>query len=104
MVKNKFFPIVLLVIFCALVSCQSASAEEQTVKLTVPGCKWAGTAARVGSILNSINGVAQVATDPDNHTATVTFDTKKTTLDAIKKKALADGDFPVEGEPQIIKN
>jgi hypothetical protein len=27
----------------------------------------------------------------------------KTTVDDIKK-ALADGDFPVEGEPQLIKN
>ena len=103
MLKNKCFSIVVLVLFCALVSCQTAIAEQQTVKLTVPGCKWTGTAARVGSILNSINGVAQVATDPANHTATVTFDTTKTTVDAIKK-ALADGDFPAEGEPQIIKN
>ena len=39
MLKNKYFSIALLVLFCALVSCQSAIAEEQTVKLTVPGCK-----------------------------------------------------------------
>ena len=39
MLKNKCFSIVVLVLFCALVSCQTAIAEQQTVKLTVPGCK-----------------------------------------------------------------
>jgi hypothetical protein len=39
MLKNKYFSIVVLVLFCALVSCQTAIAEQQTVKLTVPGCK-----------------------------------------------------------------
>jgi hypothetical protein len=39
MLKNKCFSIFVLVLFCAIVSCQSAIAEEQTVKLTVPGCK-----------------------------------------------------------------
>jgi len=32
----------------------------------------------------------------------VTFDVKKTTIEAIIK-ALADGGFPVEGEPQVLK-
>ena len=77
-------------------------AGEKTVKLTVPGCKWAGTAARVGSILNDIDGVSKVATDPEKHTATVTFDDTKSNLEAITK-ALADGGFPIEGEPEIIK-
>ena len=77
-------------------------AGEKTVKLTVPGCKWAGTAARVGTILNAIDGVSKVATDQEKHTATVTFDDKKSSLEAIKK-ALADGGFPIEGEPEIIK-
>ena len=99
--KNKFLSIVVLLFFC-FVACQSAIAGEKTVKLTVPGCKWAGTAARVGTILNDIDGVSKVATDPENHTATVTFDDKKSNLEAIKK-ALTDGGFPVEGEPEIIK-
>jgi len=43
-----------------------------------------------------------VATDPENHTATVTFDTKKSNPEDIKK-ALADGGFPVEGEPETIE-
>ena len=77
-------------------------AGEKTVKLTVPGCKWAGTAARVGTILKGIDGVSKAATDPEKHTATVTFDDTKSTLEAIKK-ALADGGFPVEGAPEIIK-
>ena len=75
---------------------------EKTVKLTVPGCKWAGTAARVGTILNDIDGVSKVATDPKNHTATVSFDDKKSNLEVIKK-ALTDGGFPIEGEAKIIK-
>ena len=77
-------------------------AGEKTVKLTVPGCKWAGTAARVSSILNGIDGVSKVVTDPEKHTATVRFDDSKSNPAAIKK-ALADGGFPVEGEPEIIK-
>jgi len=44
----------------------------------------------------------KVATDPEKHTATVTFDDTKSNLEAIKK-ALADGGFPVEGETEIIK-
>ena len=36
------------------------------------------------------------------NTAIVTFDNEKTNIEAMKK-ALADGGFPVEGEPQIIK-
>lgn len=99
--KKKFFSIVVLLTFC-FIACQSAMAGEKTVKLTVPGCKWAGTAARVGSILNDIDGVLKVATDPEKHTATVTFDDTKSNLEAIKK-ALADGGFPVEGETEIIK-
>jgi hypothetical protein len=38
MKKNKFLSIVVLLTFC-FISCQSAIAEEKTVKLTVPGCK-----------------------------------------------------------------
>ena len=43
-----------------------------------------------------------MTTDPEKQTATVTFDDKKSNLEAMKK-ALADGGFPVEGEPEIIK-
>jgi hypothetical protein len=32
----------------------------------------------------------------------VTFDSEKTTVEAIKK-ALASGGFPVEGEPKLLK-
>ena len=56
----------------------------------------------VGTILSNINGVLEIDTDPKNHTATVTFNQKKTSIEAIKK-ALSDGGFPVEGEPQILK-
>ena len=102
MKKRKVVSVVLLAAICVLMVGQSVIAAEATVKMTVPGCKWAGSAARVGSILKDINGIAKVDTDPEKHTATVTFDTKKTDVEAIKK-ALADGGFPVEGEPQVIK-
>lgn len=102
MKKKKVLYILLLATFCVLVSFQSVFAAEKTVKLTVPGCVWAKTAARVGSILKGINAVSKVDTDPKNHTAIVTFDNEETNIEAMKK-ALADGGFPVEGEPQFLK-
>ena len=99
--KKKFVSVLVLVAFC-LIALPSAGAAEKTVTLTVPGCKWAGTAERVGTILKGISGVAQFDTDTKNHTATVTFDAEKTTVEAIQK-ALADGGFPVKGEPQFRK-
>jgi copper chaperone CopZ len=56
----------------------------------------------VGTIITNINGVLEVDTDPANHTATVTFNEKKTTVEAIIQ-ALVDGGFPIEGEPQFLK-
>jgi copper chaperone CopZ len=56
----------------------------------------------VGTILSNINGVLEIDTDPVNHTATVTFNEKRTNIETIKK-ALADGGYPVEGEPQVLK-
>ena len=99
--REKFLSALVLVTFC-LIAMQSAGAAEKTVTVTVPGCKWAGTAARVGTILNGISGVSKVDTDTEKHTATVTFDSEKTTMEAINK-ALADGGFPVEGEPTFLK-
>jgi len=60
------------------------------------------TSLMVGTILSNINGVLEVETDPANHTATVTFNVKKTNVEAIKK-ALADGGYPVDGETQLLK-
>ncbi len=51
----------------------------------------------MGSILKGIKGISKFDTDPENHTATVTFDNEKTNVEKMKK-ALADGGFPVEGE------
>ena len=101
MQRKKLLSLLIVLVFCAI-ACQSAIAEEKTVKFTVPGCKWAGTAARVGAILNGISGVSKVDTDSEKHTATMTFDSEKTTVEAIKK-ALTDGGFPVEGEPTYLK-
>ena len=102
MKKKKLLVLTLLATFCLLVSFQSVRATEKTVTLTVPGCVWAKTAVRVGSILKGINGVSKVDTDPINHKAIVTFDSEKTSVEKMKK-ALADGGFPVEGEPQFLK-
>ena len=49
-----------------------------------------------------MSGVSKVDTDTEKHTATVTFDSEKITVDGIKK-ALAAGGFPVEGEPTFLK-
>ena len=102
MKKNKSLLVILILALFIIISYQSLLASEKTVVLTVPGCVWAKTAARVGSILKSIDGVSNVDTDPANHTTTVTFDNEKTNLETIKK-ALADGGFPVKGDPKIIK-
>ena len=99
--KKKFLSVLVLVAFC-LIALQTAGAAEKTVTLTVPGCTWAGTAARVGTILKGMSGVSKVDTDVEKHTATVTFDSEKITVEEIKK-ALADGGFPVEGEPAFLK-
>jgi copper chaperone CopZ len=60
------------------------------------------TFLRVSSILEGINGVLEYAVDPASHTATVTFDNKKTTVEKIEK-ALSDREFPVEGDPRFLK-
>jgi copper chaperone CopZ len=49
-----------------------------------------------------MSGVSKVDTDSENHTATLIFDSEKTTVEVIKK-ALAGGGFPVEGEPTFLK-
>ena len=100
--KSKFIIVVLLSALFVFMSCQSSLATEKKVKLTVPGCVWAKTADRVGSILKGIDGVSKVDTDPKNHTAIVTFTNEKTNVETIKK-SLADGGFPIEGEPQFLK-
>ena len=38
MKKNRFLSLVLLAMVCTVITCQSAYAEEKTVKLSVPGC------------------------------------------------------------------
>lgn len=99
--KKVVFIIALAAIFSLAASFQLVLAGQKAVKLKVPGCVWPGTAARVGSILKGVNGVADYETDTKNNTATVRFDDEKTDVAAIKK-ALADGGFPVEGEAQFL--
>ena len=99
--KKKILFIVLLATFCIFTSYQPLLAAEKIVKLTVPGCVWEKTAARVGSILKAIDGVSNIDTDPKNHTATATFDNEKTNLETMKK-SLADGGFTIEGKPLFL--
>jgi copper chaperone CopZ len=40
---------------------------------------------RIRSILEAVDGVLAVDTDPGRHTATVTFDPNKTTVEAMKQ-------------------
>ncbi len=51
---------------------------------------------RVGSILNAIEGVFEASASHLDHTATVTYDTRKTNPE-VMKEVLAERDFPVEG-------
>ena len=101
MKKNKLLYLILFTAFC-IMACQSIIGAEKTVRFAVPGCLWPTTSLMVGTILSNINGVLEIDTDPANHTATVTFNQKKTNIEAIKK-ALSDGGFPVEGEPQVLQ-
>jgi copper chaperone CopZ len=50
---------------------------------------------RVSSILNEIEGVLEADAFHLDHTATVTYDTRRTEPE-IMKEALAKNDFPVE--------
>jgi copper chaperone CopZ len=50
---------------------------------------------RVSSILNEIEAVLQAEANSVDHTATVTYDTRRTEPE-IMKEALAKNDFPVE--------
>ena len=103
MKPKKFLAVIILgslFLFCA--SHQAVLAAERVVQLTVPGSAWPGTAARVRSILQSVDGVLGVETDYKAHTATVTFNDEKTNIEEMKK-ALERGNFSVEGEPQFLK-
>ncbi|MBN2124881.1 MAG: heavy-metal-associated domain-containing protein [Deltaproteobacteria bacterium] len=52
-------------------------------------------------ILKGIEGVYKVKTDPETHSATVTYDPKRTNVEDMKK-ALAAGEYPVEGDPRFL--
>jgi len=99
--KQIVFVLILAAVFVFTTS-QFLLAGESKVKLTVPGCVWPGTAARVSSILKGVDGVSNFNTDTKNHSVTVWFDDEKTDVSAIEK-ALADGGFPVKGEAQFLK-
>jgi copper chaperone CopZ len=43
-----------------------------------------------------------VETNFKKHTATVTFDAEKTNVEALTE-ALAEGNFPVKGEPEFLE-
>lgn len=51
--------------------------------------------------MKKIEGVTKVETDDDKHTATVTFDDKKTTLELIKE-GLKKADFPTKGKAEYL--
>ena len=73
----------------------SVFAAEQTVKLTVPGITWGGSASRVRSTLKKINGIENVTTKVKEHVVLVTFDDEMTDTESMQK-ALAERSFTVE--------
>ena len=105
--KKMFAAIFLLSLFilsCATthqVSTELIPDTAKIVKLTVPGCGWKDTAARVRDILTRIDGVYDVKADTTVGTATITFDPEKTNVAAFI--GALKPEFIVKGEPVFIK-
>ena len=105
--KNTFAAIFLLSLFvlsCATthqVSTEVIPDTAQIVRLTVPGCGWKDSAARVRDILTRIDGVYDVKTDTTVGSATITFDPEKTNVAAFIEAL--NPEFIVTGKPVFIK-
>ena len=81
--------------FVALMACQStavktdapmAVSEIKMVKLMIPGADCASTGAEVEYTLSEIDGVSDVEIDLDEESATLKYDTAKTSIEAMNKK------------------
>ncbi len=67
----------------ALLSASPALAAEQTVKLSVSNMSCVTCVPVVKSSLGSVPGVTKVIVSADTGVATVTFDDRKATVDAL---------------------
>lgn len=77
---------------CALASF-SASATQQTVKLSVPGMTCAACPITVKKALSKVEGVSKTAVSYERREAVVTFDDAKTSIQKLTQ-ASADAGYP----------
>ena len=93
----------LLSLLLLVFSANQAIAKGKTVILNVPACSsWPAVIQRIGSILQSTDGVLNVSIDRRNATARVTFDDTKTDVKQIVEN-LEQAGYRVSGEPQFVE-
>lgn len=103
--RNAAVAMVLLGLFF-LVACQHARTGEtrKTVNLTVlnvpSGC-WGEPQDGIRSILINTEGIVTYGLFPGSFKVSVTFDTRKTSVDQIIEN-LSKGGYPVSGEPRWV--
>jgi len=95
-ILSVFLTIILLAAFGGV-----ALAKERIVQLTVPGCAAWHSKARIGSILQKIDGVKKHE-NKEHDLLIITFNDEKTTLNMIISE-LKKGRFVVNGEPVYLK-
>ena len=79
----------------------AAFAGERIVQLTVPGCSSWNSNARIGAILQKIDGVKKYE-NQGHDLLVVTFDDEKITIGMIIGE-LKKGKFAITGEPIYLK-
>jgi|GEM_PF-480737 len=94
--------IVLGALFISLSLCRPVFAAEQKVMLKVPAMNCASHIPLVTFIVRSVDGVLDMEGNFSEQILTLTFDSEKTTIEAIKD-ALKKANYPVSGEPEFIK-
>ena len=103
--RNAAIVFVLLGVFF-LAACQHVGTAEtrKTVNLTVlnvpSGC-WGEPQDRIRSILINTQGIVTYCLFPGSSTVSVTFDTRKTSVDQITEN-LSKAGYPVSGEPHWV--
>ena len=101
--KKMFAWMLLLSLLLFVFATNQAIAKGKTVILNVPACSsWPAVIQRISSILQSIDGVMNVAIDRKNTTARVTFDDTKTDVKQIVEN-LEKAGYPITGEPQFVE-
>jgi hypothetical protein len=82
-----------------------SGADESTVRLRIPNLPsggWCDPQDRIRSILAGIDGLVKYSLNPLSFSVEVSFDAKKASVEEIVKK-LAEGGYPISGEPQILE-